>query len=316
MPQAFSREDIKNIIRGLAATLMLIGVAVVSPLVGVLSTLFVPLPVLYYRARLGRNKGLIIPLGTLAIMMLIFGRVSVDLLLLSELLLGFMLGEFLEANVGLEKTIVGACVTVLAAGAIGLLILAGMAGTSIYGLVSGYATNTLELNLVFWEKMGMSPEFIQMVSDSKERIRDAFISVTPGLLAMAFIFLSWISLLMARSLFRRAGLFFPDYGPLVRWKAPEILVWGVVICGAMLLLPASSLKIIGLNGLMVFLTIFFFEGIAVVAFFFEKKKFPGIVRVFLYSLIVLQQLVLLLVVGLGLFDVWLNFRKLETDNSK
>jgi hypothetical protein len=34
-------------------------------------------------------------------------------------------------------------------------------------------------------------------------------------------------------------------------------------------------------------------------------------RVFLYSLIALQQVVLIVIIGLGLFDMWLNFRKLE-----
>jgi len=36
------------------------------------------------------------------------------------------------------------------------------------------------------------------------------------------------------------------------------------------------------------------------------------IRFFLYSLIALQQMVLLLVIGLGFFDMWLNFRRLDT----
>ena len=79
----------------------------------------------------------------------------------------------------------------------------------------------------------------------------------------------------------------------------------------MLILPYKPLKIIGLNILLVLMTIYFFQGIAIVSFYFEKKQFSRMLRFVLYSLIALQQIVLLVVIGLGIFDMWLNFRKLE-----
>ena len=60
------------------------------------------------------------------------------------------------------------------------------------------------------------------------------------------------------------------------------------------------------------MTIYFFQGIAIVSFFFEKKRLPVALRFILYSLIVVQQFLLLLIIGFGFFDMWLNFRKLET----
>jgi uncharacterized protein YybS (DUF2232 family) len=84
-----------------------------------------------------------------------------------------------------------------------------------------------------------------------------------------------------------------------------------VASGALLLLPNTLVKIAGLNGLLVLMMIYFFQGIAIVSFYFEKKRFPRILRIFLYSVIGLQQLMLFLVIGLGFFDMWLNFRKFE-----
>jgi uncharacterized protein YybS (DUF2232 family) len=43
---------------------------------------------------------------------------------------------------------------------------------------------------------------------------------------------------------------------------------------------------------------------------FHKKNFPRLVRFILYSLIAIQQVFLLVVVALGMFDMWLDFRKL------
>jgi uncharacterized protein YybS (DUF2232 family) len=117
---------------------------------------------------------------------------------------------------------------------------------------------------------------------------------------------------MARSLLKRRGLFFPAFGVLNLWKAPDSLVWVLIGCGGLLMLPGSTLKIIGVNGLLVLLMIYFFQGIAIVSFFFEKKQFPRLLRIFFYSLIAIQQIVLLVVIGLGLFDIWLNFRKIKS----
>jgi uncharacterized protein YybS (DUF2232 family) len=50
---------------------------------------------------------------------------------------------------------------------------------------------------------------------------------------------------------------------------------------------------------------------AIVSFFFEKKQVPRLFKILLYTLIALQQLVLIAVIGIGLFDMWFNFRKLE-----
>jgi uncharacterized protein YybS (DUF2232 family) len=97
-----------------------------------------------------------------------------------------------------------------------------------------------------------------------------------------------------------------------RWQAPELLVWAVIISGLGLFLPVSAVKIAGLNALIALLPVYFFQGIAIVSFFFEKKQVPRMVKVFVYGIIALQQIFLLVVVGLGFFDTWLNFRKLDT----
>ena len=59
----------------------------------------------------------------------------------------------------------------------------------------------------------------------------------------------------------------------------------------------------------------FFQGIAIVSFFFEKKQFPRPMRIILYVMIAAQQILLLVVIGVGFFDMWINFRKLEKQKS-
>jgi uncharacterized protein YybS (DUF2232 family) len=93
------------------------------------------------------------------------------------------------------------------------------------------------------------------------------------------------------------------------WKAPDFLVWGVIGCGAALFLPATAINVIGQNGLLILMAVYFFQGIAIVSYYFEKKRLPRFIRFFLYALIAVQHLILLAVIGLGFFDMWVNFRR-------
>jgi uncharacterized protein YybS (DUF2232 family) len=63
--------------------------------------------------------------------------------------------------------------------------------------------------------------------------------------------------------------------------------------------------------MMIVMQVYFFQGIAIVAFFFNKKRVPRAIRWGLYTLMTLQPLVLLMVICLGFFDMWLNVRRLE-----
>jgi uncharacterized protein YybS (DUF2232 family) len=158
--------------------------------------------------------------------------------------------------------------------------------------------------------MGMPEESIELISRSLEKIRHVLVSIVPALVSASTLFITWISILLAKPVLQRRSLFYPDFGPLNVWKAPEYLVWGVIGCGISLFLPSTAVKTISLNGLLILMTVYFFQGIAIVSFYFNKKRFPRIIRVSLYTLIALQQLVLLVVIGLGFFDLWFNFRRL------
>lgn len=301
----------KDIIRGIAITTCIFSLAIYLPIAGFFCALFIPLPTLFYRSKLGRKIGGIVPGVSIVLMVMIAGRFSVDILFFFEmLLLGFVLSELIEMDLSIEKTILLTAGVVLAAALGAIVVYSAQSGSGIKQLVSDYVSSNLELTMALYKNMDISEERIQMISKSLEHIHYVLVRLLPALLVSITLFASWTNLLLARPILIGKKLFFPDYGPLKFWRPPEQLVWGVVASGGMLLLPDPTLKMFGLNGLIVLMTIYFFGGIAIVSYFFENKKLPRMVRVFLYIFIAIQQIALLLVVGIGLFDIWLNFRKI------
>lgn len=312
MPQSVLGDVSKDILRGVAITSCIFTLSVYLPIAGFFCAFFIPLPTLFYRSKLGRKTGGIVPLATVVLMTVIAGRISVDIVFFIEMLfLGFLLSELFEMNLSVEKTILYATGGVLATGFACLLVYSSISSTGIKALISNYVSQNLELTLALYKHMEMSEDHIRVISDSLEHIHYILVRIIPGLLIAVTLLISWTNLLIARPLLIAKNLFCPDFGMLKLWRPPEQLVWGVIGIGGLLLLPDRSVKMFGLNGLFVLMTIYFFGGIAIVSFFFDRKKLPQLFRVLLYTFIALQQFVLLFVIGLGLFDTWLNFRKIE-----
>ncbi len=308
---------IRDIVSGIAITSLIFAISVYMPIIGFICSLFIPLPTLFYRSKLGRRTGAIIPIITIIVMITVLGGISIDILFFVELLfLGFVLSELIELDLSIEKTMLYACGSVIFVGIASLLFYSNLSDKGIYAFVAEYISKNLKLTLEIYENMGVSQDSIHMISNSLENIKYVLIRIIPALVVASTFFVSWTNLLVAKPILKSRGLFYPSFGSLKIWKAPEFLIWVIIGCGLLLLVPEKTFKIIGLNGLLIMLTVYFFQGIAIVSFYFEKKRFPRMLKVFLYSLIALQQAVLLVIIGLGLFDMWLNFRKLEPSPDK
>jgi uncharacterized protein YybS (DUF2232 family) len=312
VPQVVQGRPIKDIINGVVITSLIFGVSINLPIIGFFCSLLLPLPIVFYRLKLGRKTGTVIPVMAVVIMTIIFGGLSFDALFFYELvLLGFILSECIGGRVSVEKTVLYSAGSVLVTGVAALFIYSNLMGTGFVKLVSDYITSSLEMTLTLYQSMGIPDETIQAMSGPMETFRYYLLRILPALVTSLALFVAWMNMLMARSLLRRKKALPLDFGTLNQWKAPEFLVWGVIICGLMLLAPLGYLKILGFNGLLILMTIYFFQGIAVVSFFLKKKESPRLLKIIIYAFIALQHMMVLLVIGLGFFDMWLNFRKLD-----
>jgi uncharacterized protein YybS (DUF2232 family) len=81
--------------------------------------------------------------------------------------------------------------------------------------------------------------------------------------------------------------------------------------GFLLFVPSSGLRFLAANVLLVLGTVYLFQGLAIAAFYFEKWKLPRFLRAVIYAFLLLQQFATLGVILVGLFDIWLDFRRLS-----
>jgi len=303
----------KDVITAIAITALISVAALHLSLLGAFVSLFVPLPILFYRSKLGRAFGLLILVASTLIVAAVTGRhfIGTAVFLFVLGLVGLILSEAFEMNLSVEKTVAVTTSVVLTTGAVILALYSLLSATDLWAVVSDYLNRSIKLALAMYSEMDVSEEKIQMLARSMEEGLHMMLRIIPAIAIVTTLFVVWSNLLLARLLLQRTRLFCPDFGRLNQWKAPDSLIWVAIVSGVFLLFDYSGLKTLGINGLIVMMMIYFFQGIAIVSFYFEKKQFPKLPRALLYGLIAMQQLVLLVVIAVGLFDMWIDFRRIR-----
>ena len=95
----------------------------------------------------------------------------------------------------------------------------------------------------------------------------------------------------------------------ISWKAPEPLIWGLIAAGALFFAADGLLQQIGLNLLILLLLVYYVQGLAIVTELFKRKQFPMFMQVMGYAMVLLFNPLPFIVAGIGVFDLWIDFRK-------
>jgi uncharacterized protein YybS (DUF2232 family) len=299
-------------IRSIAViSLTLLSVAMI-PFVGPVVIIMTPLPIIYYCSRLGRMRGLaalaVSLLTVSGILMLLGYRTNISVLSMIAFT-GVMLSEILKRRYSIEKTFILASLALFFCGVGFVLYTALLSGIAPWRMVELSIEGIIGENLKLYEQLNISEDQIGMIRENAPQIIGFFTGIIPALALSGAVLTVWLNVLTGRSFLGRNADLFPDFGDLCLWKAPEKLVWLLIISGAMTLAPVDILDIIGMNLLIVCCLVYLFQGMAITGFFFRQRKVPRILRWLFYILIVVQQYMVILVIAFGLFDVWIDFRK-------
>lgn len=304
---------IRDILTGILLCMLIIAIMYIIPFVGIFAWMLLPLPVLFYRLKTGRNGGGIIMAVSLAVLIVFTSNIAFNTLYFGSLLMtGFFLGEFIEKHLSIEKIMLYTSLAVFGACVAAVLVYSLTQGRGIEQLISNYVSRYHALSSqLFSESVQLYPD-MKVDRQTLEKASSLFISAFPGIFINSYLTMVWLNILLIKKILLKKGIIVKSIENLNQWKAPDYLVLGVIGLSIAIFLPFVVLKLLAVNCLIILMFVYFFQGIAVVSFFFQKKRAPFALRFFFYVLIAIQPLFMFLVIGFGLFDTWFNFRKLDT----
>ena len=306
-------EVISRFFLALASSVFLFISGVSLPPLGVIILPFVAQPVLVFGLKYGVGAGLGVICVALLLLVIFAGEELALIYAVFAVLVGLLFG-LLGRIRAIEQLVLGVAIVLSTLTASLSLYFYGSWSTMFRDLHAAL-TQQLASAVQVQEKMGLSQESLEVIKSQTPHIVETMLQLLPALLFLSFAFIVLINILYLGRRFpeRRAQWFSLRY--LREWKGPEPLVWALIACGFALFLPGlAAVRMIALNLLVIIGACYFAQGLAVIAFFFHKNNVPRFLRGLTYVLILFQQIFTLLVVGLGLFDLWGDFRRLRKNN--
>ena len=258
------------------AAFVLIASALV-PFFGPFFSLLAPLPFLYYSTKLSFYQGVkLAAVATLAIALFakLSGHPEIILFCVEFSFLGLFLSVLFKKKFSLGQTVLFATGFMLSLAFGFLLFLALSKGMGPIEMMTGYLKAQLSANIHAYEEMGISQQNAMELEAYGKVFVDAISKIYPSLMIVGTGLAVWLNIILAKPLFRKGNLEYPQFSPMDRWQAPEILVWGVIVSGFALFLASGSIRLLAVNVLIVLMFVSLFQGLSIVLFFLNKYKVP------------------------------------------
>jgi uncharacterized protein YybS (DUF2232 family) len=300
------------------ATLLLLLFSQLIPVVGLLPGLLIPQPFILYGVRLGTLQGAKVSAAALLIVLLasiLGGFPRATLICLEFGALGLFIAELHRRRLGIGTTVLLGTAALAVMGLLLLLAVGLPMGKAPWTLVLDYFRSNLNETIRSYEAMGLGPEGIERLRAYGMRIRSIVEQVYPSLLVTGAAVVVWVNVLVSLRVLRKRDLPVPEYEPLDRWRSPEGMVWGFIGSGFAFFLPWSGVRFLAVNVLVVIASVYVFHGLSILQFYLKKLRFPRFLQLAAYLLILMQQILLVGLALAGLFDQWVDFRKISRNQA-
>ena len=152
------------------------------------------------------------------------------------------------------------------------------------------------------------------ISSTIQLLQEFMRQIVPALLIMTAISTVWLNLLLGQWIINRRLPTRSTWPPFRFWRLPEQLIWVVIVGGGLATIPVVYINTIGKNVLLAVGTLYFFQGIAVLAKLFAKWSIPKPMQAFLFAIAILQGAGILALVAIGIADIWVDFGTPRPDN--
>lgn len=305
-----TRKDLIGLVRAAFTAAVMFLAGAVIPVAGGAAMLFAPTPVLSYAVGYPGARWRMAAALTLAAAMIgaSAGPMAAVAYALSFGLATAIMCYMIERRYPFEMIVLCTTAAVIVTGT---LLAFGLAGSpqalaqSMHDDLLGAMTRGEK----FYKTLGIEAA---IAPDTRTAIIDGALRLSPALAAITVAFMVLINLgVFWRMSGRQQRVGYPLFGDLARWATPEWLVWVLLVAGFGLFIPVAPLDTIALDCFICVAAIYFCQGLAVMAFYFKVLAMPPLARGLIYFVTVVQPVLAALVCAVGIFDLWIDFRRLK-----
>lgn len=297
---------------GIGVTLLcLLGVSWIGS-AGAFLNLLTPVAAAYLSMRFGLKSGIVVVAVTAALLL----QVSTAYTLFAYLGIfgvgSLLLPMFLRQKLPWDRALLYATIGSAIATAVMMFVAVAAAGINIQTLIDQMIRSEVDQAMQIYQDTGFSESQLQNMQQIVDGLAGFIGESFYGLYLASILVVQTFCLLLLQ---RIKGSWYQITGaPFASWRLPSGLIWVLIVAGFTLLVPVNAISLIGRNLLVVLLPLYFFQGMAVVTSFLQKKSYPPLVKGLIYLLLLILNPLPIIITCVGVFDLWINFRRPRQKN--
>lgn len=270
--------------------------------------LLVPLPIAFLTMRQGGKPGFI----ALAVVAAIFAAISpadgMLIYLLQFSIASLFLPLLLRQGQRWDKAMaISWCLMIMTVTLV-MWFEATAKGTTLNTLVGQYIADEVgQLKELYSQSAELSPDQKEQLLSVLDDLKETMSAVWPAIMALVTGFLLLVQVFILSQLKTIKDLI---SGPVfINWKAPDYLVWPMILAGFGAYFATATLQQVAFNLLIILFPLYYLQGLAIITYYFQQRGTPPWLRAISYLLLALFNPLPFFLAGVGLFDLWANFRK-------
>ena len=293
------------------------------PVFGFVINILAPLPMIYYFFSRGRQAMyLAILLSSIAIAFILsvlmddpgFGFRMGLFYLLSHGFVAILISEMILRQDNMDKTIFLATLLPMSATALVFFAISPISIGDLYVSLLEKTNLMLGETINAYKSAGVPAEQTEMLSQNMDETAMWIVKLIPSTSIIGYLFLSLTNYYAYKRIQRKFPYLPPTINSVLsKWYPPDKTVYVLIVGALAAFMFNGVLESIGVNMVLILISLYSLAGMAVVQFFMEKYNVVLFLRLLAYSLIIVQPFFLSMVAGLGLFDLWFDFRKIRNN---
>lgn len=305
---------LKTSLLGVVGSFVLFAAYLAIPPLGIFSGILAPFPAAYNRLIHGRISSLLVILGAATAITALFGIFAGSLYLGMCGMIGILMPELLLRGISGSRSLFWTTAANLLVFSVGLFAYSSVSSINLQQLISLEISDSMKQAIVLYEGGGVPGEELELLKRTMATAAELLQRLYPSLVTIMLVGIAGCNLALIKKSMANTAVKL-DIADFSTFRNPDTLVWVLIAIGFSLLLPVSPVTTPTLNILLIICMLYFFQGMAVVTAMIKKHSVPLFVRILLYAVLVIQPYLLALIAGIGIFDLWVDFRTPKTQEN-
>jgi len=294
----------------------------IVPVIGIIGLAILPIPATLLVIS-GRIRDAIISAVLGVVLLFFFNYILAIIIIIIIIAVSFSYRFYIEQNKSLKFIIIGIFIIFLAAGLLYIMIVSAVNRVNfIRETLNGYNNyiDNISSDSILKDYAGLmmidDTQFEIVLSQTQYILR--FIPyLLPGIFMVCLASIGIINYQFSHTILKKYNTKIKPLPLFKNWDIPWYWCWGIILGLILILIPSFNssmdklIDVVGFNLLVIFGMLYFVLGVSVLWGLFEKFKIRIIWRAVILVVISLFMGLVIILPIVGLFDTWINFRRLK-----